>query len=211
MADALETAHALLRELELRLRELIGEATASGQYEQVSQLAILTNMVGSILSGTPSRPSAVGTGWPVEDGTPLGGSTKRPRSPGRKVSSRAAEYPFFHREGDTLVKVGWSRSTKSEYSHRVPKSGVDALVRYLASRRSNQFPISVETMTDALKSDTQAGILGYQVYVAVAWLKEEGWLVANGRHGYTLLRAKGLTPERFVEDMWDRLPTDSAS
>jgi hypothetical protein len=66
-------------------------------------------------------------------------------------------------------------------------------------------------MVNALKSDAQASILGYQVYVAVAWLKQEGWLVANGRHGYTVVRVKGIAPERFVEDMWDRLPTDAPS
>ena len=209
MPDAVEAARTLVRELEFKLRELIGQATTNGQYEEVSQLALLTNQVGSLLSSSANSSGAT-DGRSRNSGTPSGDKARQPRSARKRVSSRAADYPLFYRQGDSLVKVGWSRSTKSEYTHRVSKPGIDTLVKFLASRRSNQFPISVDTMVDALKNDEQSRILGYQVYVAVAWLKEEGWLAANGRHGYTLRRAKGIPPETIVEQMWANLPTDSA-
>ncbi len=212
MPDALEAARALLRELELQLRELIGQAAADGQYEVVSQLASLTNHVGALLpaagaspEGGARDPSVAVNGVSASDPT----EKARRTAAAKKVTSRASAYPVFCRQGDALVKVGWSPSTRREYLHRVPKTGVDALVKYLVSRRSNQFPISVEAMVEALKADENAGILGYQVYVVVAWLKEERWLTANGRHGYTRLRAKGVSVERMVDELWANLPNHS--
>lgn len=210
MTSPFESARALLHDLELRLRELIAEATASRQYEQVSQIAMLTNQVGALVSSSgvasdTDRAAKGRTADAMADTSP-----ERLRSSAKKVPSRAADYPHFYRQGDALVKVGWARSTKSEYSHRVSKAGIDALVAYLSSRRSHQSPISVDTMVNALKSGGRASILGYQVYVAVAWLKAEGWLVANGRHGYTLKRVKGIQPAKVVEDLWVNLPTDPA-
>lgn len=214
MGDTLQTARELVRDLELRLRELIGSAAADGRYEDVAELAELTNHVGALVPAAAVSSGHHGSS-DAEDKTYVtvraqrGNSARR--SGPRKVTSRASNYPFFCRQGDLLVKVGWSASAKREYEHRVPKAGVDALVKYLVGRRSNQFPVSVEAMVEALKADEDAKILGYQVYVVVAWLKREGWLAANGRHGYTLHRARGIAVASVVDTLWAQLPAHTVT
>lgn len=212
MADTLQAARGLVRELEFRLRELISGAAADGRYEEVARLAELTNQVGALVPAaavSPAHPNAANAAAEAVLNVRESRGSARRGSGAKKTTSRASDYPSFCRQGDSLVKVGWSASTKREYEHRVPKSGVDALVKYLVGRRANQFPLSVEAMVEALRGEENAEILGYQVYVVVAWLKREGWLAANGRHGYTLQRPKGVAVTSIVDELWAQLPAHS--
>lgn len=214
MGDTILAARELVRDLELRLRELISTAAAGGRYEDVAELAELTNRVGTLVPSaevSPNRETPTGTGGKI--GLIVRAPHRKPRrgSKARNATSRASAYPFFYRQHDFLVKVGWSASIKREYEHRVSKLGVDALVKYLVGRRSNQFPVSVEAMVEALQATENAEIRGYQVYVVVAWLKQEGWLTANGRHGYTLHKPKGIASTSLLDQLWAQLPEHSQS
>jgi hypothetical protein len=35
--------------------------------------------------------------------------------------NKLGQYPSFVREGDNLVKIGWSKTQKAEYEHKSPK------------------------------------------------------------------------------------------
>jgi hypothetical protein len=41
---------------------------------------------------------------------------------------RDPQYPRFKREGETLVKIGWSKSDWATYEHRSPRDVLDRLV-----------------------------------------------------------------------------------
>lgn len=110
----------------------------------------------------------------------------------RKV--RKGEYPKFFREGDYLVKVGWSKKAREEYQHKAPRRVIDALAAAIArateskqSARSGRLFTTEDLFTqDRPLKDPTTGedIPGYQAYVALAWMKMAGVVKQVGRRGY---------------------------
>jgi len=78
-------------------------------------------------------------------------------------------------------------------------------MEYVLGLDSSRFPLTAESIVDALRSDDDSDIMGYQVYVAVAWLREEKLLVPLGRQGYTVADRDELRDA--VERLWNALPT----
>lgn len=112
-------------------------------------------------------------------------------------------YPRFFRQGESLVKVGWSKKSREEYEHKAPKTAVFAVASALhraggAGRRitmDNVIPVHDETLNSSVPD--------YQVYVALAWLRDLRLVVQHGRQGYTLAANGNL--QQSVGTSWDAL------
>ena len=107
-------------------------------------------------------------------------------SVGAKSASRVGRtinkaYPRFARDGEQLVKTGWSKKTRAEYRHRVPEFAVSAVVSALRGLGSTEF--SMEKLTPVQNEDG-TGVPSYQVYLVVAWLRSCGTVRKAGRGGY---------------------------
>jgi hypothetical protein len=112
-------------------------------------------------------------------------------------------YPRFFREGDQLVKVGWSRRLREEYQHKAPRRAVDLVVATIAKAGGDGKLIKPEQIMPVHDAADRCDVPVYQVYVSLAWLKSAGLVLAHGRSGYSIKRGKDLTVA--VKALWNGL------
>jgi hypothetical protein len=137
------------------------------------------------------------------------GSGRAPRAQRRKgmskgakrTGSRVSEYPKFLRDGENLVKIGWSKKDKSPYEHRAPKRVVDLLVETLVRAGRDGRRFTTDDILPLHDPDEGAEIPSYQGYLCLAWLRREKKIEQHGRKGYSLLNAERLPT--LVAECWD--------
>jgi hypothetical protein len=98
--------------------------------------------------------------------------------------SRKNEYPKFLREGQSLVKIGWSKSDKKPYEHRAPKRVLDVLVAALLELGQGGRRFTTDELLPL--RDGKDDIPSYQAYLTLAWLRAEHLVRQHGRQGYSL-------------------------
>ena len=204
----------VLERCEASLRALVAEAAQTGDYEAVLPLTSLARELarlgevalrrGPTTESTKKQPITA-SARPENAPRPAGRSPRK-RAP-RVEGGSSAEYPRFCRKGRELLKIGWSKSSRSEYEHRVPKEAVDRVVATLAEAAAQEDLVRVDEWLKALEKRGGEPIPTYQVYVALAWLRNEGLIRQHGRKGYSLA---GPLIGRDVTQRWDALQ-ESAS
>src|SRR5438105_955733 len=146
MDDYLRVARGVLARTEQDLRGLIGRAAAAGEYDALFTLTGWAREVRQLVDNdghvrAPSRQPAdpgkrVAGRRAAKISTARGGRRRKRR---KQLASRPAEYPKFLRDGDSLVKIGWSKSEKSTYEHKAPRRVIELLVAALThGRRAGQ-------------------------------------------------------------------------
>jgi hypothetical protein len=130
--------------------------------------------------------------------------TQRPTRGRRRIKALQREYPKFRREDDKLVKIGWSKSERSEYRHRVPRYVAESVLAAISKIDLGKGPFTVEEILPIPDPHGGAEVPQHQIYIAIAWLKAEGVLMQHGRDGYSLL-VKGA-PEKLLDERWAQLP-----
>ena len=130
--------------------------------------------------------------------TKLGPATISTTSGGRSTNRLA--YPRFGRDGDRLVKVGWSKKAKSEYEHKASHATVLAVAETLRNLEGKEF-----SMEDVLPLSDMSGegIPSYQAYLVLAWFCSLGAVRKEGRGGYVPMKA-ALDPQSIAAH-WDKL------
>lgn len=198
----IQAAHAIVEAAERQIRDLINEAVAEGNYALVANLA-------EIAERLRTAGQAVGN---YQDPPVQVVVNRQQVAPDAGVSAPAAieqlarttkEYPRFEKQGDRLVKVGWSKKDRSEYEHRVEKDIASAVSRHLAEtpkdktfRMDEMLPVEIDGKDVPL----------YQAYLVLAWLRDRGLIGKQGKDGYQWLvrdfddsafeAAWGSTPSR---------------
>jgi hypothetical protein len=102
------------------------------------------------------------------------------------------------------VKIGWSKTSRTEYEHRAQKRVVDAVLKAVVSAGQKSQVFTVESLLPITDTADGTEIPAYQVYLALAWLRTEGFVNQHGREGYSLLVTANI--EKTVEDRWTALP-----
>ncbi|MBU4199865.1 MAG: hypothetical protein KKG09_07960 [Verrucomicrobia bacterium] len=217
-----EEAATICSNAEKALRELMQRAIADGEYrhlptlarmaEQINQLSARVNQTVEVPSPTPDsvpsrsdrRPGRYRVKARRHVASDKHGSR---RTPG--VRSAKGGYPGFRRDGDNLVKIGWSKTSKTEYEHRAPKRIVEALLKAVVTAGQKGPMFTVEALLPLADASDGTEIPAYQVYLALAWLRTEGLVHQHGREGYSLLVTSNL--EKTVEDRWNALPDKPAT
>ena len=190
--DAIAHAQAVLESCDAGLRKITEAALAEGDYDAVILLTRLLKEL-AILRGVPSnepstsRPDMIG--MTQDDAGQL--ATKSRVDPRPKKS--VGKYPRFRRDDRQLVKIGWSKKTRSEYEHRAPFAVVRSVTQNLAGRMSNGRVSRVEDLAPTT-AESESVTPSYQTYLAIAWLRSEGLVNRVGRKGYT-----STAPEELVE------------
>lgn len=191
---------AILRVAEDGLAGLAAEAGAQRAYADAAALLEAARRVQQIGEQTLLESSDMMP--PVEAAntttTPAPASAKRSLAVDRPAAARKpkkADYPKFFRDGDSLVKVGWSKSEGAEYEHKCPKRVLDALVREFARVAG---PGKRFVMANLLPLRDPAGgeeLPGYQAYVGLAFLRQAGLVQQHGRSGYSIPKPKALVAD----------------
>jgi hypothetical protein len=187
----------LLAATEQSLAKFSGEYAASRNYDRASLLLSMASEVGALAS---KWSKAIGASPTVED-VGLHLAPERSQLLKRR-GGKKSEYPKFYRNGDWLVKIGYSKA-EGEYEHKSPKSALfllaDAVLKVGA--KGARF-----SMADLLPLNTAEGteIPSYQPYLCLNWLREVGLVQQHGRRGYSISKASNWLD--LVQTGWDRLP-----
>ena len=206
--DTIQKALEVIGQAETELRKLISEALSKQRYGDVREIAQLADRLAHLAPSYKTElsdyePELIGAAEvaPREKVPAKRSMTVRKRAPA-SIRGPKRTYPRFVRDGERLVKVGWSKKNRQEYEHRVPKPGVQAFVRHLATSVKPGRVFDIESL---LPATDQAGVEvpGYQVYVVVAWLRAEALIEKKGRDGYVIDDTDGL--EAKVEHLWSSL------
>jgi len=197
----------VLRHAEGALRTLVAEAAANGDYASVVRLASWAQTVAGLVK-TAAGGSDQGASAGQPEDLPI--KAARESSTGqsaRKVASRRDSrkaYPRFFRQGDKLVKVGWSKREKKEYQHRAPLTVLTALACALAKIGADGRVFSTDRILPLKDSADNTEIPTYQLYVCLALLKQVGLIDQHGRQGYSIPEVKEFA--QAVESAWRQLP-----
>jgi hypothetical protein len=203
-----DEAQRILRDTERSLRALIEAALAEHCYSEVAAIATTVEAVASlqqppILMSGEVEPENGGQVDPM----PAVGQPNSPQRVSRSGRSRrglaSTEFPRFERDGDKLVKLGWSKRDERIYEHRAPRDIVFTVSSAIAGKVK---PKSVFTMDQILPINDEAGheIPSYQAYLALAWLRSLGIVNRKGKEGYRL--AIGTLDGPTLKRLWTAVP-----
>jgi hypothetical protein len=191
-----------IQRAELEVRSLLAEAATLGDYEMVSRLSAIARQLSDLAEVAADKP------LPVVDGhvppTRIGGPSTAAmwESPAPRRNSRKEGYPRFLRSRDTLVKVGWSKKEQSEYVHKAPKAGVDAVARRVMDLGQGGRMFTTDELLPVKLSAGGDELPSYQAYICLAWLRDIGVVEQHGREGYSAPRDDLIgTVSRY----WDSL------
>jgi hypothetical protein len=189
----------ILEGTERSLVTLASEAAVAREYDVASALIELAREIEHL----PKRYSHLFVGDRVPEKAEASGPLSPPAAtaPVRPTPSpKSGTYPQFVREGDNLVKIGWSKADKSEYQHKSPKAALDALVGSLEKIGAGGKRFAMESVIPLMTSEDGSEIPPYQVYLCLAWLRRISAVTQHGRQGYSLKRDKGLAAA--AEEAW---------
>lgn len=195
-------------EAESLVRRLISEAAADNQYADVIALAEMADGLRRLRGGADAATHASeDSGYAAKQRKT---SAQKPKRAIRTTNEKAAVknvFPRFEKDGDRLVKIGWSKRQGSAYEHRAPKQAVLACVSRIVGLAPPGRVFAVDAMLPARDPSTGGEVPAYQVYLVVAWLRSLSLIKKKGRDGYVV--SEELT-EPAVDDAWrkitERLP-----
>lgn len=186
---------AILDEAEAQLKDIIEDCLASGSYIDMAVVAGVADAIRTLSAGAVAQLDSRADDLRPEPrpGKRLESSQReametpaRASRPVGRQSSRAASYPRFEREGERLIKIGWSKKERAEYEHKAPLSGVVTVCRNL---RLQTTAFAMEQILP-MRDDGGEDIPSYQVYLIVSWLRQLGIVERSRDEGYTVLRAR---------------------
>lgn len=184
----------ILRTAEEALAELAAEAGKRRMYTDAAALLEAARRVQQIGESTflKSGDNAdAAPGNTVSGPVPV--ATRGTPAIARKL--RKPDYPKFFREGDTLVKVGWSKSERDEYEHKSPKRVVDALIAQLVRVAEPGRRFVMDKVLPLRDPDSGAELPTYQPYLALAFLRHAGLVEQHGRSGYSIPKPRTLVDD----------------
>lgn len=189
-----KTALDALSHCENQLRAELALAAQAGNYAAIGLLSQWAQTIAGLVvdaarvAGQPNPTSPVAT---VTSPTVAAiATTSAPLRPARKTK---AAYPRFARTADALVKIGWSKKSKSEYEHKAPLALAAQLSTVAAKVGARGRLFSIDALSNAWAGEDSPP--SYQHYVIVAWWRDAGLIDQHGRKGYSIPK-----PVSFVAD-----------
>lgn len=199
----LQAAHQFIDAAEKKLRELIAQAAADGDYGVISQLVEAAEglrRTTRLLEGAEAARAEMAESE-QQSGAPTAAAAPATANEADQIKRLTKEYPRFERQEDRLIKVGWSKKDRAEYEHRTDKEIASAVSLYLAEtpkdktfRMDDLLPIEIDEKEVPL----------YQAYLVLAWLRDRGLIGKQGKDGYQWL--VGDFDEPAFEAAWGSTP-----
>lgn len=205
-SDSLKSAIESLEKCEVEIFDLVGDAAKSRDGTTVTRLNELAqNLAHLRQSLTMPRPLQLAEKDSSESYSVESSETKKPsqrnRSTKRRSTGRPKGYPKFNVEGNSLVKISWSKSKKSEYIHKAPKRVLEKLVEVLLEQGGNGEVIATDSMFPLEQGEKQYP--DYQSYLCLLWLKQNKLVIHHGREGYQVADVASL--KTTCERLWAEL------
>ena len=167
----------ILDSTEEQLREVIAEAATQGDYAIVD--------LGRATAVAISNLRAKLTVTHAHKEEEQSGRLESQQGSNRRAGAARPGYPKFRIQGDTLVRVGWSKTEGKEYTHKISRSAFGLTLRSMARlAETTAPPIPAQAIIDQIANSQAEGVPDYQVYVVIALLREKGLISKLGRKGY---------------------------
>jgi hypothetical protein len=196
----IQEARNVIASAEASLRELIQQGLKEQRYAEIAEVAALADGIARL------RQIPLHVFEEVPETAVIGGSatSRRPKAARSKRSRPKADYPRFERDGDKLVKVGWSKKNRDSYEHRASREVVVAFARHLSGNVPEGKAFAVEDLIPVPDVTNGGEIPAYQIYLTLAWLRHAGAVEKKGRDGYLLRR--GALTDPALDRLWAHLP-----
>lgn len=184
MENLKEKLEAVLTKAENELQEVIVEAAKAGDYRGVDvarTIAVSIRELNAKISESylQGKSSKTQTNAEVK-------VSPRERRLTLKRKARSV-YPRFETRNDSIVKIGWSKKQRREYSHKVPSDVFEKTVKAMSVlAASSAGPFMAEQIIDKVNNTEIEAIPAYQVYVVIAMLRKTKCIMQIGREGYKI-------------------------
>jgi hypothetical protein len=198
MESLSKTAGRLVMETEVNLRKLIARAAEQADYGSVQQLGAVAGQLSQI-GRTLGAESFVESGAIAAVGRAQ--ERRSNKTSAQTERKKRREYPRFETRNGTLCKIGWSKKSKSEYEHRVPRETVERVI--CAIEGAGGLAGELFTAEDVLKHLNDESVPIYQVYVVIALLRDRNMLQKQGKDGYLIREPLALSISNG--SFWDTL------
>ena len=200
--DIRKNALGVLENAEQSLRKLISQAALEQQYDEVAWILELAKQVWLVRERNAVESS--------QDLLPANGSEADNKNTSRipiKHTKHLVEtkkngtYPRFSAQEDRLIKTGWSKKNKAEYEHRAPRGTIEKIFDAI-SQVGNNGSFDIEAISPLVEQGDDLVPI-YQIYMAIGWLRDNGFLVKCGRNEYGVSDA---TNHVDFKSLWKKLP-----
>jgi len=197
MENSKEEIKRIIGNAEEALRQVIVRAAENGDYRGVDTaraIAVKIHELKMQLEDSSALPTVA-----KEKATKVGksqrGTKKSKRNKGRKSG-----YPKFEVKKGMLIRIGWSKKQKREYTHKVPKVVFDVTVKAMARvAKSGAGPFMAEEVIERVNELSTEAIPSYQVYVVIGLLRMCSCIKQIGREGYSIPE----NIEKVAENAWE--------
>jgi len=184
MKNQIEQIIEILKESENKLRDVIAESAQRGDYRIVDTARAIAVNIHDLHDriSDPSRPTMT---FKIHSESK---NTIAPRKPKHtSKNSVRSNYPKYEVRNGSLIKIGWSKKQRREYSHKVPSSVFDLTIRTMTALAKNGAgPFTAEHIIDKVNDMEVEVIPAYQVYVVIAMLRKANCIKQLGREGYNI-------------------------
>jgi hypothetical protein len=165
----------ILQGCETAVRDIIVAAAQDGDYDTVGRGREVALRVSALRSGHGGNERQ----QQAQIAVPLSGPARGFRG------SRSVGYPRFELINNNLLRYGWSKREKREYSHKAPKSAFDRVVIAMTKIGSaNKRPQTAEAIIEQANAGSDDPVPNYQVYAVLGFLKAKNVIEQQGREGY---------------------------
>jgi hypothetical protein len=192
----------IIREAEAKLRSLLTEAAAEGEYNIIVKIAGWARSLGELVSEVTPADGSAQTIHAVTSDSQASLQGEAPNPPRRQKRSKA--YPKFFRNGENLVKIGWSKAQRTEYEHKAPLSVLSDLAAAISAASAKRPRLAMESVLPLKSSRDGTEVPSYQTYLCLAWLRQQGLVLQHGRQGYSVRPKTDLTAK--AAELFQKLP-----
>ncbi len=188
---------AILGDAERGIVKLAAEAGNARAYADAAALLDAARRIQQIGEQTLAESGGRDEGAATITDSPAGNQQTSHRPVAAK-KPRKPDYPQFFRSGDSLVKVGWSKSERAEYEHKCPKRVLDVLVSECTRVAGPGKRFVMDKLLPLRDPASGTELPGYQAYVALAFLRHAGLVEQHGRSGYSIANVKTFVTDAAV-------------
>src|SRR5262245_37322277 len=215
--DSRLQATQVVRQAEGELRQLLLRAAGQGDYETARMLADWANQLKHLAQQNGSVEGQPLLGDLTDELTPSDADANASKTTNREYASTAKhaaqeiprgirskatrrEYPKFFRDGEDLLKIGWSKRTWATYRHKAPKRVVNLVAQALLGEGKSGARFAMEQILPIRDPESAIDVPSYQAYLVLAWLRKENLVKQHGREGYSLRPQTNLMDA--MEERW---------
>ncbi|MEM6256839.1 MAG: hypothetical protein AAGI37_00835 [Planctomycetota bacterium] len=205
--------HQILSACEAELQRLATEAMADGDYDSARRGLELAEKV----AGLYQEPESSAGQTQARKKTNVRGTIQQPersstpknhKSSGKRIaakSSKSKAYPRFAKDGDKLVKIGWSKQTREEYEHKAPLLAVEAFSAHLRIHSKEGRIFKIDDIMPVADPNSEGELPSYLIYMALGWLRSIDAVSKHGRSGYSA--KTNAISKKALSQAWDQLPS----